>query len=328
MSSRNSASAVLKNSVVWENNLTHFERSTTKRREIINIEKNLNEMCRIQKQIVIIGRYNALAKTERNRKIRCQIIAKELLDLWSKLNFPCVLESSIKRKVEKLLDRYCKFLKRPNGNPTIVFGELFDVTNPEGIWLSMEDKKFYAVQTSTKGDVGYSTAKEMIIHPSKAALLKKKVTTALVPDINLSDTTISSLEEDTEFYASSDDESYEPRVKKVTCSTKAAVKMVQTSNVSTRNAAKICKELLKSGIDIPTPSQSGVYKASIKAAERMEEKYMATLKEENWCMHFDGKKYGKNEVQVVVLTNEFKEVRLAVMKLHNGQSLTIFEGAN
>lgn len=56
--------------------------------------------------------------------------------------------------------------------------------------------------------------------------------------------------------------------------------------------------------------------------------YMATLKMENWCVHFDGKKYGKNEVQVVVLTNELKEVRLAVMKLHNGQSLTIFEGAN
>lgn len=50
--------------------------------------------------------------------------------------------------------------------------------------------------------------------------------------------------------------------------------MVQTSNVSTRNAAKICKELVKSGIDIPTPSQSGVYKASIKAAERMEETYV------------------------------------------------------
>lgn len=327
MSFRKSASAVSKNSLKWENNLTHFERSKIKRREIVNIDKNLNEMCRIPKQVVIIGRYNALATIERNKNMRCQIIAKELLDLWSKLNFPCILESSIKRKIEKLLDLYVKFLKRPNGNRTIVFGELFDVTNPEGIWLSMEDKKLYALQTSTKGDVGYTTAKETTIHPSKAVLFKKKDTTAMVTDRNVSDTTISSLEEDTELFES-DDGIYEPIVKKVTCSTKAAVKIVQTSNVSTRNAAKICKELVKSGIDIPTPSQSGVYKASIKASERMEEKYMAKLKEEHWCLHFDGKKYGKKEVQVLVLTNELKEVRLAVMELHNGKSMTIFGGTS
>lgn len=83
---------------------------------------------------------------------------------------------------------------------------------------------------------------------------------------------------------------------------------------------------MKSGIAIPAPTQSAVYKASMKSAERLEAKYMTSLQKENWCLHFDGEKFGKKEVQVVVLSNETKEVRVAVMVLENGKSVTIFEG--
>ena len=43
-------------------------------------------------------------------------------------------------------------------------------------------------------------------------------------------------------------------------------------------------------------------------------------------MHFDGKSIQKTEYQVVVLKNENKEIRLAVVGLANGKGKTIFDG--
>ena len=36
-------------------------------------------------------------------------------------------------------------------------GNLFDVTNSDGIWLATVDKILYKFQKETKGSVGYST---------------------------------------------------------------------------------------------------------------------------------------------------------------------------
>lgn len=182
----------------------------------------------------------------------------------------------------------------------------------------------YALQQNSNGDVGYTTEKETNIHPSKIALLKPvTVHEKSVINASVSDTTVSSLEGDNELYHP---ETPAKRLRKVKCQTKVAVDIIEKTSLSSKKAAKVCEELVKSGIDIPAPTQSAVYKASMKSAERLEAKYMTTLQKENWCLHFDGKKFGTKEVQVVVLSNETKEVRVAVIVLENGKSVTIFEG--
>ncbi|XP_017470992.1 PREDICTED: uncharacterized protein LOC108362494 isoform X2 [Rhagoletis zephyria] len=324
MSFKKSSNAISRNSQRWENSLIRFEKNKNRRQEIKQVDKNLNAFCRIPKKTVIIGRYNSLANVEKSKKARFKIIADELLDLWTKLNFPSIAKTSIERKVENLLKNYSKFLKRPNGKVFVVFGQLFDITNPNGIWLSVEDKKLYALQQNSNGDVGYTTEKKTNIHPSKISLLKPvTVQKKSVINASESDTTISSLEGDNELYHP---ETPTKRLRKVKCQTKIAVDMIEKTSLSSKKTTKVCEILVKSGIDIPAPSQSAVYKASMKSAERLEAKYMTTLQKENWCLHFDGKKFGKKEAQVVVLSNETKEVRVAVIVLENGKSVTIFEG--
>lgn len=105
-----------------------------------------------------------------------------------------------------------------------------------------------------------------------------------------------------------------------------AVNLVTQVHVSTKKAAKICKHLAESGVNISTPPQAGTYKAVMKSAERQEIFYLETLQNEFWCIHFDGEKIDDKEIQVIVLKNECKEIKLAVLVLDNGKALTLFNG--
>lgn len=78
---------------------------------------------------------------------------------------------------------------------------------------------------------------------------------------------------------------------------KPAVNLVMNANVSTRKAAKICKELSESGVEILSPSQPGIYKAYTKNAEQKKKLLKNTLKNENWCLHFDGKKLERRNIR-------------------------------
>ncbi|XP_054083953.1 uncharacterized protein LOC128920524 [Zeugodacus cucurbitae] len=268
-------------------------------------------------------------KTEKLKKKRCQIISNEMIALWSKLNFPSITRIAAQRKITEVLNDYSTFLKFPDGrNVTMAFNKLCDITDLKGVWLGTEDKKLYELQTSANGEVGYTTATAVCVHPSKAALLRKNVqSTSCLNKVALN-TSTSSAESVKQSHSPPVGEYKAPlqRKRNAKCSTKAAVTMVTTAHVSTKNAAKICNELSKEGINIATPTQAGIHKAMIKAALNLEKNYKNSLRDDIWCIHFDGKKFGKKEVQVVVLTNETKEVRVAAMVLENGKSLSIFEG--
>ncbi len=58
----------------------------------------------------------------------------------------------------------------------------------------------------------------------------------------------------------------------------------------------------------------------------MQQNFKDTLKNENWALHFDGKKINKKEMQIIVLKNQLHEVRLAALTLTDGKALTIFNG--
>ena len=83
--------------------------------------------------------------------------------------------------------------------------------------------------------------------------------------------------------------------------TDPAINLVTGANMSTRKAGTVCKILARTGVCLSTSSQSGVYKASIKAGGKIKEYFMKTLKNKNWNLHFDGKHIRKTEYQVVIL---------------------------
>lgn len=109
-------------------------------------------------------------------------------------------------------------------------------------------------------------------------------------------------------------------------SSNIATFLVIDTNVSSNKAAMICKKMAESGVDVPTPSQKTIYRHVIKFAEQKVETNKQHLKLENWALHFDGKKINKKEIQVVVLKNDTKEIKLGVLVLENGKAVPIFNG--
>ena len=90
------------------------------------------------------------------------------------------------------------------------------------------------------------------------------------------------------------------------------------ANMSTKKAYTICKILEGIGICLLIPSQSGVYKATLRPGEKIKEHFMKTLKNKNRNLHFDGKHIKKTEYQVVILKNENRKVKQAVLGRKNG----------
>ena len=102
--------------------------------------------------------------------------------------------------------------------------------------------------------------------------------------------------------------------------------LVTSTRVSTRQAAKICKQLAFDGVNIPTPSQAGVYKSVFKEASKLKKERMKNLNTEQWSLHFDGKRLTENEYQFLVLKNKLIEVKLAALYLKDGKAEAITYG--
>ena len=180
---------------------------------------------------------------------------------------------------------------------------------------------------STNGRAGYCTTIEDTqgVHPRKLKLIKQKVSQDTKDDLNSEDEEHFSTEEEKQDSDSVSQDSEAP----TTCKrqkTDYAINLVAKAKLSTRKAHTACKTLAKDGISVPTPSQSGVYKATMKAGEKLKEQFIETLRNKNWSLHFDGKHIKNTKYEVVVLKNENREVKLAVLALIYGKGETIFNG--
>ena len=206
---------------------------------------------------------------------------------------------------------------------------MFKVIDEKGEWLCQEDREFYKLQMSPKGKVPYCSRKEgnKGIHPRKMKSFKRKVTETSVTEEIFDDDG----EESSESEALCTKSNFlvvmkilgslQPRKNKnYFCNT-----FSDPAKLSARRAHKVCKTLSESGVSIPTPSQSGVYRAVMRKGEELKKHFVENLRHENWCLHFDGKTIQKKEYQVVVLKNENKEIRLAVVELANGKEKTIYD---
>ena len=225
------------------------------------------------KKTFIIGRYNYLASIEKSRKERVKLIAVKISKLWNKLNFPSISKKSVGRKIEKVIEKHDKYLKKPGKNEECsVFGDLFDITNIKGMWLNLEDKIFYSIQLLSSGEVGRSTNTQVSLHPSKIRVCNAKDTTSTSKANNCPVSSSTASEERGSDLDSQDN--YEPvELKKsrnrVYNRTKLASNLVITESLSTNKSARICKKLFEKGIEIETPSQTGIWRSTIRQGESM-----------------------------------------------------------
>jgi hypothetical protein len=323
-----SSNAVDKNRTIWSENIVSFKNAMKLRNGLPAVDRMLCQCNKMPKESDILGRFFFLANEIKSHDERFKVIKNELQLLWEKFNFPCQSERTIMRKIATVVSQFHKYQKRPSDHVSLYFSKLFDITNGNGAWLNVEDKRFHDLQVSSGGSKGYSTEKQApkhSIHPSKR--MRSQSTSSFQPTtsfINMSSSTDSS-------QVSSDEDSWHPNQcslpQKGRCrhSTKSAVRLVTKAHLSTHNASKVLKILDDDGYTVPLPSQSGVHKALYKEAKLLSQHFRECLKSDEWCLHFDGK-HLDGEKQVVVLKNKLHEIRLAVLSLENGKANTISAG--
>lgn len=323
--SKNSANSVSCNSIVWTKNLVIFKNSIKKRQSLFKyIVDSIEHMSKMPKEVVIVGRYLALAEFVKSREGRLKQISQEVTALWQKMNFPIQSSQTVKRKVTNIINTYDKHLKNPSRKTEESFTNVFDITNSGGEWLCTEDKQLYKLQVHTKGGVGYTTEKEACkkgIHPRKRIKLPF-TNTRTSTSYDFDEVPTSTSESETQ-YSSSNDSNSDLEKKVTHHSTNSAQKLVRYAKLSSYQARNACNILHEEAPQIATPSQSGIYRAVYKEAMNLEKTYIDNLKNELWCLHFDGKLIANVEHQVVVLKNAENEIKLAVLALSDAKSATI-----
>jgi len=107
-------------------------------------------------------------------------------------------------------------------------------------------------------------------------------------------------------------------------STKLGEKLLH-DGLSTNMAARALRTMYDYGCSTDTPSQSGIWRAMIRDGKKKQEKIKKLMtQEENFCLHFDGKKLEKKEYQAVCLQNEQRSIKLGILLCRSGSAGDIF----
>ena len=109
----NNKIAIKKRNVqIWGNSLVHFEKSELKRSSLYpETNESLDELVRIPKVNIVLGRFRYLAHKEKAEYVRCKINAEVLITLWAKLNTRSITHKSV-TKVQNLVSNYQKRKKK------------------------------------------------------------------------------------------------------------------------------------------------------------------------------------------------------------------------
>ena len=325
MSGFKSFDTVKKNSKVWAQNLP---KPKGNQKRIFPRIETLTDFIRLPLKKDILGLYITLSISEKSKENRIKTINSQLSDLWQKFSIPMLSKQAISARLKKLLTDYEKNQKYSKMDFEEALEDIFDITKFNGEWLNKEDKDFYLKQIESGGKVGYTTLKAGYIHPSK-----QKHTNSIFSNAFAS-TEIEKMEISSESSTESESSIYEDmnsQTKKF--STRIATKLVTNYSLSTHQASKVCTELSESGINLPTPSQSGIFKNVIRKGTSMKSSIKELLGKTNeYCMHFDGKRImgckgtKPQEYQVLCLQSSELEIKLGIVKCKSGSSEHIFNG--
>jgi len=307
-----------------KNNAKKFRRSLpshTTRSKISIIPESLVNLSRMPSKNVLVGRFLFLykqgvkSKKERIKKLEC-----ELQDLWKKFSFPIIDKKSIIDKLTRLINFYERQRKKGEG-----LNGLFDVTKKQGVWLTTEDKIFYKKQIETNGSIGYcseSVAPTSSVHPSKRIKYKKNEKNDRNPIVEMM------TESENEDEASECEEPpIESEVKRrKRSSTNLASTMLRTG-ISTKKAEVLSRSLNSEGVDLPTPNQSSIWRRPFRDANKSKNKIKEILSDDqqNFALHFDGKKVNREEFQVICLQSKDTLLKLGCVQCKGQSSKDIFE---
>ena len=158
-------------------------------------------------------------------------------------------------------------------------------TNTKGQWLCAEDKQLYRIQLESNGTIGYATSKDAplsTIHPSKRIKMLPLMTLSPIPSIN-----VSASEDESSSESFSPEEL--PLSRRRNQPTKSGANLVSCPALSTKKASSVLENLSQESSDVPTPSQSGIWRRVIKNADAVKLRLKERILLET-CLHFDGKK--------------------------------------
>ena len=348
-----SMTQVEKNKSKWTKNL---KRTTKRRPNIPEVKETLTVKCKMPLKKDVIGRYLALFDEVRGKPDRIKMITDELIQLWSNLNFPVTTYRNVQYKVTNVIEWFIKNRKRAEKDFDDILLDVFDVTKVDGKWCNIgEDKKLYELQVATKCKVGYATRKiapMSSVHPSKRIRMDSLTSdisqslnnTILDDDTNdsnndifesecISDGSTSDesdlnpecdMQEDNEYRPYSTGQNTKKSKRAHRGSTKLAVELATTRNLSTNKTSNVLNTLAKNGIQVAAPKQSSIWRAKIKAAAMFKEKLKECIVNGEFCLHFDGKQIKGKEFQVVCLTNDSRSLLLGILTCVSGSATNIF----
>ena len=346
---KKSKESVDKNAEVWSKNFPPASKKLQRCSKIVLVDKNLVEFVRLPLKKDILGRIKFLYQEIKEKDVRINHVKEELFQLWSKFSFPTVSNQVVTAKIKKLLDQHDRNRKRSNGAFQNQLSAIFDITKTEGLWLCREDKDLYLKQLETGGNVGYRTDKvapSSSVHPSRRKYCRLEVqgtkrhsvegcdhseNVRISDDENVSSSSVkrSDDEDSTSSSSSSLSSSLSRTVnkRKLRSLTKPASKLVTKHGLSTRKAYVVCESLATSGVKLPTPSQSGIWRRVIKDGQVMTNKIKEILLvEKNFCLNFDGKRMDGHEYQVVSIQSPERHIKLGISKCASGSSKHIYDG--
>ena len=101
---------------------------------------------------------------------------------------------------------------------------------------------------------------------------------------------------------------------------KVGIKM----SLSTRKASNILQNLVEEGIYVPIPLQVGMQSRVVKDAERVMNRLKEIIGEEEYCLHFDGKKIGSKEYRVVCAKISARTLHFDNLDCESGSGEDIF----
>ena len=180
----------------------------------------------------------------------------------------------------------------------------------------------------SQGCIGYTTSKfatKSTIHPSKRSRMHTEVTYG---SCNTTDNPETSSNESTAENNDSSSSEYTPEdqtSKRKYHSVKSASDLVSKFTLSTRQASRVCQSLADGGVDLPTPSQTAIWRRVIENGKIKADKIKHLLQnEKKFCLRFDGKRIGKKEYEVICHTSPTRSVNLSAVCCDSGSSECIF----
>jgi len=251
------------NRSTWSKNLDPFQHITNSRK--IVTQNSLAQLTRMPTEEQVLNRFKFLAAEIKGRNSRRNKVVEELQSLWIRLSFPSLSLASMFKKIDSLLQKSNK--QRRKSTKTTDFSNVFDITNSNGAWLCNEDRIFYEAQKFSKGTVGYCTnvSGDNQIHPSKKRKTCKTNDSPANIDFchTISDDETDNVEEDTNSSSDSGRKQYS--------SATLGVKLLRRHSLSSNKTSNILDTLSNEGICIPNPTQSGIWRATMKAANKLKE---------------------------------------------------------